>query len=85
MKSAIVLAAVAAIGFAVPTANAEDAVVGVGVVPGGPGVTVGQTPDRDRDHTTVIKRDEPSERTTVIKREDEPGEHTTVIKKEHDD
>ena len=62
MKSALIIAAVAALATPV---SAEE--VGVGVGPVDAGVTVGQSHrdydrERDRDHTTVIKEREPAER-----------------------
>jgi hypothetical protein len=81
------LLAAAMIGaFATPVL-ADD--VGVRVGPVGAGVTVGEDHrdrDMDRDHTTVIRKDEraPTDRTTVIKKEDSDGNRSkTVI--HHDD
>ena len=53
--------------------------VGVHVGPVGAGVTVGQSPDRDR--TTVIKQREPrdTDRTTVIKKEHDDGSESKTI------
>jgi hypothetical protein len=65
-------------------ALADD--VGVRVGPAGPGVTVGESHDRDRDsdRTTVIKKHEP-ENKTVIKKEDEFGNREkTVIHHDRD-
>jgi hypothetical protein len=81
----ILLAAAATCALAAP-ALADD--VGVRVGPVGAGVTVGESrPDSDRDRVqekTVIKKDEPGDRTTVIKKEREDGvESKTVI--HHDD
>jgi hypothetical protein len=63
--------------------------VGVHVGPVGAGVTVGQSHeyrDRDRDRTTIIKKErEPADRTTVIKKEDEFGNRSkTVIHHDND-
>ena len=56
--------------------------VGVRVTPA-PGVTIGEHRDRVEEKT-VIRRDEPGERTTVIKKEDSDGNRSkTVI--HHDD
>ena len=65
--------------FAGAPALADD--VGVRVGPIGAGVTVGESHARDRDRErTVIKRDEPSDRTTVIKKERGDGvESKTII------
>src|ERR1700722_19143833 len=81
----ILLAAAATCALAAP-ALADD--VGVRVGPVGAGVTVGESHhdyDRDRGRgKTVIKRDEPGDRTTVIKKEDSDGNRSkTVI--HHDD
>jgi hypothetical protein len=81
----ILLAAAAACALAAP-ALADD--VGVRVGPVGAGVTVGESHrDYDRDRVqdkTVIKKDEPGDRTTVIKKERGDGvESKTVI--HHDD
>src|ERR1700733_1377163 len=81
----ILLAAAATCALAAP-ALADD--VGVRVGPVGAGVTVGESNhDYDRDRVrekTVIKRDEPGDRTTVIKKEDSDGNRSkTVI--HHDD
>lgn len=62
-------------------ALADD--VGVRVAPV-PGVTIGETHDRDRDRTTVIKEHEPESK-TVIKKEDEFGNREkTVIHHDRD-
>ena len=82
MKFAVA-AIVAGLTLAALPANAEDARVGVGVGPVGAGVTVGS--DRDRDHTTVIKREEPRDKTVIIKKHDEPVVHEKTIVHEHDD
>jgi len=84
MKKVLLIAA-ATCALAVP-ALADD--VGVRVGPVGAGVTVGEGHrDYDRDRVrekTIIKRDEPVDRTTVIKRERGDGvESKTVI--HHDD
>jgi hypothetical protein len=81
----LLLAAAAAGALAAP-ALADD--VGVRVGPVGAGVTVGESHgDYDRDRVrekTVIRKDEPGERTTVIKKEDSDGNRSkTVI--HHDD
>jgi hypothetical protein len=81
----ILLAAAATCALAAPALADE---VGVRVGPVGAGVTVGEShPDYDRDRVrekTVIKRDEPGDRTTVIKKEDSDGNRSkTVI--HHDD
>ena len=76
----ILLAAAATCALAAP-ALADD--VGVRVGPVGAGVTVGESHDRDRERT-VIRKDEPSDRTTVIKKERGDGvESKTIIR--HDD
>ena len=84
MKKVLLIAA-ATCALAVP-ALADD--VGVRVGPVGAGVTVGESHrDYDRDRVqekTVIRRDEPRDRTTVIKKEDSDGNRSkTVI--HHDD
>jgi hypothetical protein len=71
-----VLAATMMIAVAAP-AMADD--VGVQVGPVGAGVTVGRVPDRDRDHTTVIKEREPRDRTTVIKKEHDDGTRSKTV------
>jgi hypothetical protein len=81
MKLAIALTAAAGIALAIPAAQADD--VGVSVGPVGAGVTVGES--RERDRTTVIRReDEPRDRTTVIRKEREEAPDRKVIIKEHD-
>jgi hypothetical protein len=81
----ILLAAAATCALAAP-ALADD--VGVRVGPVGAGVTVGEShPDYDRDRVrekTLIKRDEPRDRTTVIKKERGDGVETKTIIR-HDD
>ena len=82
MKHLLVIVAVAAL---VTPAMADD--VGVHAGPVGAGVSVGEGHrdyDRDRDHTTVIKEREPTDRTTVIKRENEDGTRTKTITHERD-
>lgn len=81
----ILLIAAATCALAAPALADE---VGVRVGPVGAGVTVGEGHrDYDRDRVqekTIIKRDEPGERTTVIKKERGDGvESKTVI--HHDD
>ena len=79
------LFAAAMIGALATPALADE--VGVHVGPVGAGVTVGEAPPPDREHTTtVIKEREPREdRTTVIKKEDEFGNREkTVIHHDHD-
>jgi len=81
----LLFVATATCALAVP-ALADD--VGVRVGPVGAGVTVGESHhDYDRDRVrekTVIRRDEPRDRTTVIKKEDSDGNRSkTVI--HHDD
>jgi hypothetical protein len=81
------LFAAAVIGIIAMPAFVED--VGVRVGPVGAGVTVGESHDhyrdRDRDHTTVIKEREPSDRATVIKKEDADGNRSkTVIHHDND-
>ena len=80
----ILLAAAATCALAAP-ALADD--VGVRVGPVGAGVTVGESHrDYDRDRVrekTVIKRDEPGDRTAVIKRERGDGvESKTIIRRD---
>ena len=82
----ILLALAAASALAAP-ALADD--VGVRVGPVGAGVTVGESHhDYDRDRVrekTIIKRDEPSDRTTVIKKERGDGvESKTIIRRDND-
>lgn len=82
MKHLIMIVAVAAL--ATP-AMADD--VGVHVGPVGAGVSVGEGHtdyDRDRDHTTVIKEREPTDRKTVIKKEDEDGNRSKTVIHERD-
>jgi hypothetical protein len=77
MKQLFMIVAVAAL--ATP-ALADD--VGVRVGPVGAGVSVGEGHrdyDRDRDHTTVIKEREPTDRTTVIKKENEDGTRSKTV------
>ena len=78
------LLAAAMLGALATPALADD--VGVHVGPVGAGVTVGEAPPPERDHTTVIKEREPREdRTTVIKKQDEFGNREkTVIHHDHD-
>jgi hypothetical protein len=84
MKKLLFVAA-ATCALAVP-ALADD--VGVRVGPVGAGVTVGESHhDYDRDRVrekTVIRRDEPRDRTTVIKKEDSDGNRSKTII-HHDD
>jgi hypothetical protein len=82
----ILLTLAAASALAAP-ALADD--VGVRVGPVGAGVTVGESHhDYDRDRVrekTIIKRDEPSDRTTVIKKERGDGvESKTIIRRDND-
>jgi hypothetical protein len=78
MKEYLIAAAVM-VGIAAP-AFADD--VGVHAGPGGAGVTVGETHDRDR---PVVKEHERSDSKTVIKKEDENGNREkTVIHHDHD-
>jgi len=78
MKKYLIAAAVM-VGIAAP-AFADD--VGVHAGPGGAGVTVGETHDRDR---PVVKEHERSDSKTVIKKEDENGNREkTVIHNDHD-
>jgi hypothetical protein len=81
----ILLAAAATCALAVP-ALADD--VGVRVGPVGAGVTVGEgRHDYDRDRVqekTVIKKDEPSDRTTVIKKEDSDGNRSKTVIHQND-
>jgi hypothetical protein len=82
MRNALIIAAVATLGFAVP-ASADDVGVGVGVGPVGAGVTVGETHrgyERDHDRTTVIKeREEPRDKTVIIKRDHDREPDRKVI------
>jgi hypothetical protein len=74
------LFAAALIGIIATPAFADE--VGVRVGPVGAGVTVGESHDRDyrdRDHTTVIKEREPTDRTTVIKKEDSDGNRSKTV------
>jgi hypothetical protein len=74
------LFAAALIGIIAAPAFADE--VGVRVGPVGAGVTVGESHDRDyrdRDHTTVIKEREPTDRTTVIKKEDSDGNRSKTV------
>jgi hypothetical protein len=81
----ILLAAAATCALAAP-ALADD--VGVRVGPVGAGVTVGESHhDYDRDRVrekTVIKKDEPSDRTTVIKKEDSDGNRSKTVIHQND-
>ena len=84
----ILLTVAATCALAAP-ALAEE--VGVRVGPVGAGVTVGESRhgydrDRDRDREkTVIRREEPRDRTTVIKRERGDGVETkTIIRRDND-
>jgi hypothetical protein len=75
----LLLVAAASCALAGP-ALADD--VGVRVGPAGAGVTVGESHPvvRDREEKTVIRKDEPGDRTTVIKKEHGDGsESKTVI------
>jgi hypothetical protein len=77
MKLALIVVTAAAL--ATP-AFADD--VGVRVGPVGAGISVGEGHrdyDRDRDHTTVIKEREPTDRTTVIKKENEDGTRSKTV------
>jgi hypothetical protein len=85
MKKVLLIAA-ATCALAVP-ALADD--VGVRVGPVGAGVTVGESHrDYDRDRVrekTVIRKDEPGDRTTVIKKERGDGvESKTIIRRDND-
>jgi hypothetical protein len=72
------LFAAAMIGTLATPALADE--VGVHVGPVGAGVTVGEAPRHERDHTTVIKEREPREdRTTVIRKEDEFGNRSKTV------
>ena len=81
----ILLAAAATCALAAPALADE---VGVGIGPVGAGVTVGEShPVYDRDRVrerTVIRRDEPTDRTTVIKRNHGDGVRSKTII-HHDD
>jgi Ni/Co efflux regulator RcnB len=82
----ILLTIAAASALAAPALADE---VGVRVGPVGAGVTVGESHhDYDRDRVrekTIIKRDEPSDRTTVIKKERGDGvESKTIIRRDND-
>jgi hypothetical protein len=81
----ILFAAAATCALAVP-ALADD--VGVRVGPVGAGVTVGEgrhVDDRDRvQDKTVIKKDEPGDRTTVIKKEDSDGNRSKTVIHQND-
>ena len=80
MRYVLTIAALAAL--ATP-ALADEVGVGVGPV----GVTVGshRDYDRDRDHTTVVKEREPSDRTTVIKKEHGDGTRSKTVIHDHND
>jgi hypothetical protein len=80
MKKVFLIAATAA--SLVCPAMADE--VGVRVGPVGAGVTVGETHDRDRDRTTVIKEREPRDRTTVIKKEDAYGNRSKTVIHQND-
>jgi hypothetical protein len=73
--------AIALVGIIATPAFADE--VGVRVGPVGAGVTVGESHDRnwdrDRDHATVIKEREPTDRTTVIKKEDTDGTRSKTV------
>ena len=81
----ILLAVAATCALAAP-ALADD--VGVRVGPVGAGVTVGESHrDYDRDRVqekTVIRKDEPADRTTVIKKEDSDGNRSKTIIHQND-
>jgi hypothetical protein len=82
MKLALIVVTAAAL--ATP-AFADD--VGVRVGPVGAGISVGEGHrdyDRDRDHTTVIKEREPTDRTTVIKKENEDGTRSKTVIHDND-
>jgi hypothetical protein len=82
MKLALIIVTAAAL--ATP-ALADD--VGVRVGPVGAGVSVGEGHrdyDRDRDHTSVIKEREPTDRITVIKKENEDGTRSKTVIYDHD-
>jgi hypothetical protein len=79
----------AAIGALAAPAMAED--VGVRVGPVGAGVTVGEghrdyDRDRDRDRDrTVVRENEPRDRTTIIKKDRDDGvESKTIIHRDRD-
>jgi hypothetical protein len=74
MKRYLFVAAVVS-AIAAP-AIADD--VGVRVGPVGAGVSVGETHDRDRDRTTVVKEHEPESK-TVIKKEDDLGNREKTV------
>ncbi len=82
----VLLIAAATFAIAAP-ALADD--VGVRVGPVGAGVTVGEGHrDYDRDRVqekTIIRREEPRDRTTVIKKERDDGvESKTIIRRDND-
>src|SRR5689334_17404439 len=62
-------------------ALADDVGVGVRVAPA-PGVTIGETHDRDR--TTVIKKHEPESKTVIKKEDDFGNREKTVIHHDRD-
>jgi hypothetical protein len=79
-KYAVIIATVAAI--ATP-ALANEVAVRAGPV--GAGVSVGESPDRDRDRTVIKEREPDRDRITVIKKEHSDGdESNTVIHRDRD-
>ncbi len=79
MKLAVALITAAGLGLATP-ALADDAHIGVGVGPVGAGVTVGSDyRDHDRDHTTIIRTEEPREHTTIIRKEHEEPDTKVIV------
>ncbi len=78
MKSTFVLLAAAGIALTAGVASAQDTRIGVGVGPVGAGVTVGQSPSRER--TTVIREREPRDETVIIRKERREPSDKVIIR-----
>jgi hypothetical protein len=78
MRAALTFVA-ASLALASTVATAEDTRIGVGVGPGGAGVTVGQSPSYER-RTTVIKEREPRDETVVIRKERREPREKVIIR-----